>query len=109
MAPPLTEQNVARRPHPGAEPPTVYADTSPSDAATIAAIKGKGLVATITPHFVVAVIVGLVTAFWARRPDPVSENTGNEARRCNESVIQLRADFTQFRAEMALHNQIEDS
>jgi hypothetical protein len=102
---PLIERNTAKRPHPGAEP-IVYpvSEAPPSDAATIRAIRGKGIVATITPHFAVAVIVGTITAFVARKPDPVSENVGSEARRCNESVTQLRADFTQFKAEQAIHN-----
>lgn len=99
---PLIERNLARRPHPGAEPPS---EPPPDDTATIRAVKGKGLVATITPHFAVAVIVGTITALLARQPDPVSAGVGNEARRCNESVTQLRADFTQFKAEIALHNQ----
>ena len=76
-----------------------------SDAATLRAVKGKGVVATITPHFAVACIVGLVTAFIARKPDPVTSDIGNEARRCNESVVALRADFTQFKAQTELHNQ----
>lgn len=109
---PIVEQNRARLTHPGAERPRVdgplgetippSGEAGPSDAATIRAIRGKGIVATITPHFAVAVIVGLATAFVARRPDPVSAGVGDEARRCNESVTQLRADFTQFKAEMSI-------
>lgn len=104
---PLIEKNVARKPHPGAEP-IVYplqSEVPADDTATIRAVRGKGIVATITPHFAVAVIVGTITALLARKPDPISEGVGNEARRCNESVTQLRADFTQFKAEIAIHNQ----
>lgn len=100
---PITEQNAAPQKHPGAE-----VDVGPSDAATVRAIKGKGLVATLPSHFVVAVIVGLAAHFWTQKPDPVSEQVGGEARRCNESVTQLRADFTQFKAEQALHNLAQE-
>lgn len=81
------------------------ASVAPLDAATVRAIKGKGVVATITPHFAVAVIVGLATAFLARRPDPVTADVGSEARRSSEAVTALRADFVQFKAETQLHNQ----
>ncbi len=105
---PVIEKNSARRPHPGAEPIAYPLSTPPpeggADAATIRAIKGKGVVATITPHFAVAVIVGVTTAFLSHKGDPVSENVGNEARRCVESVTQLRADFTQYKAEQGLAN-----
>lgn len=98
---PIVEQYGAAKGHPGAEPDV---DHGPGDAAAIRAIKGKGLVATITPTFAVAVIVGLVTHFATAKPDPVSGEVGNEARRCNESVTQLRADFTQYKAEQSLAN-----
>jgi hypothetical protein len=110
MAPPIIERNEAARRHPGAEP-IVYplSERAPADdTATIRAIKGKGLVATITPHFAVAVIVGVGTAWFARRPDPVSENVGDAARRCNESVTQLRADFNQYKAEQSLANLMNE-
>jgi hypothetical protein len=94
---PVIEQNQAPQKHPGAE-----VDVGLSDAATVRAIKGKGIVATLPSHFVVAVIVGLVGYFAAHKPDPVSADIGNEARRCNESVTQLRADFTQYKAERSL-------
>ncbi len=102
----ILEQNASPRLHPGAEP---EAPNHPNDTATFHVDRRKGIVATITPHFAVAVIVGLVTAFVARKPDHVTEETGSEARRCNESVTQLRADFTQFKAETSLHNQIVES
>lgn len=104
---PLIERDATRKPHPAAEVESVR--PTPTDAAVIRAIRGKGIVATITPHFAVAVIVGVATAFVARKPAPVTEEVGSEARRCNESVTQLRADFTQFKAETALHNQIVES
>ncbi len=96
---PLVERNVSPARHPGAEP-----SEAPDDTATVRAIRGKGIVATLTPHFIVSVIVGLVTAFAVKHPDPISADVGGEARRCNESVTQLRADFTQFKAETSLHN-----
>lgn len=104
---PLIERNAAPRRHPGAEgesyPP------APSDALVMRAIRGRGLVATITPTFAVAVIVGVVTTLIARRPAPVTDEIGTEAHRCNESLTQLRADFSQFKAETSLHNQIVEN
>ena len=100
MVPPLIERDVSPRGHPAIEvDPEHY-----SEAATIHAIKGRGLVATITPPFDVAVIVGLVTAWFSHKPDPVSDSIGQDAHRCNESLTQLRADFTQFKAEQSLHD-----
>jgi hypothetical protein len=104
MAPPVIERDATKRPHPGAEPIVYPLSEAPADdTATIRAVKGKGLVATITPHFAVAVIVGVITAVLARKPDPISEGVGNDARRCNESVTQLRSDFSQYKAETESH------
>jgi hypothetical protein len=74
-----------------------------SDAATIRAVKGKGLVATVTPTFVVAVVVGLASAWFARKPDPVSAGTTEDAKRCNEAVTALSAEFRQYRGESEAH------
>lgn len=79
------------------------APLSEADAITLRAVRGKGLVATITPHAVVAVIVGLASAWYARRPDPVSAGVGEETRRCNEAVTALGAEFKQYRGESEAH------
>lgn len=90
-------------------PSSSPAPLSSEDAAVIRAVKGKGIVATITPHFAVAVIAAVTSAWFARKPDPVTADVGSEAHRCNEAVTALRADFTQFKAEQALHNLANES
>lgn len=68
------------------------------------AIRGGGFVARVPSHFAVLVIGALAAAYFKSRPEPVSQEIGQAAIRCNESVVALRADFVQFKAETSLHN-----
>jgi len=91
---------------PGSEPPqsVKHAQEAADDRATVRLIKGRGVAVTFSSHFAIAVVGAAVAYFASHKADPISADVGSEARRCNESVTQLRADFTQFKAEQSMHN-----
>ena len=71
------------------------------DRATIAAIKGRGLVVTFGSHFAVAVIVGVAAAFAGHRSVALPESQQQAVIHLTEEVAALRADLVQLRAEVA--------
>ena len=78
-----------------------------SDEATLRVMRGRGFALTLGSHFAIAVITAVVGFVWhsqhSQTPD-VSE----DVRHMKEDIAGLKSDFSQFKAQAALQEQLTE-